>query len=324
MKMITYRGLLPTEEQQALDLWAAMIEAPRELLGLPYWSDPQRLAHTQVAVTDAGVIIAAAHYCVRQIRDAAGIPQLVGGVAGVATDHAYHRQGHARRLIEELIAAMRGAGCRWSLLFTMVNDFYARLGWRTFTTRYREGRLAPDIDARPTPYIVRRFAPQHEPDGWATLEHIYRAYNQRRPLTTLRDDVYWRIFAGVRFTLPQAQVSVAVERATERICGYILAYVDTAAVTVIEAGMLDGHDLALDALLTAVRSSALSRGIVVGRVYLPVEPAVDAAVAAHFETVIPGVYQVLMGRPLAVDYTMDAIEAAFAAPGAIAWPVDDF
>jgi ribosomal protein S18 acetylase RimI-like enzyme len=322
--MITYRSLHPAEERQALDLWAATIAAPREAIELPYWSDPQRLAHTRVAVTDAGAIIAAAHYCVRQIRDAAGRLQLVGGVAGVATNHAYRRQGHARRLMEELIAAMQAVGCRWSLLFTTANDFYAQLGWRTFTTRYREGRLAPVADARPTPYAVRPFVPQYERDGWAVLRRICRAYNRQRPLTTLRDATYWRTFAGVRFTLSQAQVFVAVERATERICGYILAYVDVEAVAVIEAGALNGHDQALDALLTAVRRAALSRGIVAGRVYLPVEPAVDAAVAAHFETVIPGTYQVLMGRPLAADYTLDMIEAAFAAPGAIAWPVDDF
>ena len=322
--MITYRRLLPAEEQQALDLWATTIAAPRAAIELPYWSDPQRLAHTRAAVTDAGAIIAAAHYCVRQIRDAAGALQLVGGVAGVATDPAYRGQGHARRLMAELIAAMQAAGCRWSLLFTTINDFYTQLGWRTFTTRYREGRLAPNADAPQAPYIVRRFAPQHERGGWAILGRIYRVYNQRRPLTTLRDDTYWRTFAGVRFTLPPAQVFVAIERATERICGYILAYVDAEAAVVLEAGVLDGHDQALDALLTAVRHAAISRGIVVGRVYLPVEAAVDAAVAAHFETVIPGTYQVLMGCPLAADYPMDAIEAAFSAPGAIAWPVDDF
>ena len=95
-------------------------------------------------------------------------------------------------------------------------------------------------------------------------------------------------------------------------------------MTVIEAGVLDGHDQALDVLLTAVRCAALSRGIVAGRVYLPLEPAVDAAVAAHFERVVAGVYQVLMGRPLAANYSMDAIEAAFSAQGAIVWPVDDF
>jgi ribosomal protein S18 acetylase RimI-like enzyme len=322
--MITYRGLRPPEEQQALDLWATLIAAPREAIALPYWADPQRLAHTRVAVTDAGVVIAAAHYCLRQIRDATGMFQLVGGIAGVATDQDYRGQGHARRLMQQLIADMQAQGCRWSLLFTMVNDYYAQLGWRTFTTHYREGRLAPDTDAPQTAYSIRRFAPQHERDGWAILARIYRAYNQQRPLTTLRHEAYWRTFAGVRFTLPQAQVSVAVERATERICGYLLAYVDTEAVVVIEAGVLDGHDQALDALLKAVRRAALSRGIVAGRVYLPVEPVVDAAVAAHFERVRAGTYQVLMGRPLAADYTMDAIEAAFCAPGAIAWPVDDF
>jgi ribosomal protein S18 acetylase RimI-like enzyme len=322
--MLAYRSLHPAEEQPALDLWAATIAAPREVIALPYWSDPQRIAHTRVAVTDAGVIIAAAHYCLRQIRDAAGIPQLVGGIAGVATDPAYRGQGHARQLMEQLIAAMQAAGCRWALLFTSANDFYAQLGWRPFTTHYREGRLAPNTDAQQTPYAIRPFAPQHERDGWAILARIYRGYNQQRPLTMLRDGTYWRTFARVRFTLPQAQVFVAVERATERICGYILAYVDAEAVAVIEAGVLDGHDQALDALLMAVRRAALSRGVVAGRVYLPVEPAVDAAVTDHFERVMVGTYDVLMGRPLAEDYGLDAIEAAFSAPGAIAWPVDDF
>jgi ribosomal protein S18 acetylase RimI-like enzyme len=322
--MIVYRNVLAAEEQQVLDLWAGSIPAPRELIELPYWSDPQRLAHTKVAVTAAGAVIAAAHYCVRQIRDAAGKLQLVGGVAGVATDPTYRGQGHARRLMKELIAAMQAAGCRWSLLFTTANDFYTQLGWRTFATRYREGRLASDIATQRTGYIVRQFAPQHERDGWATLERIYRTYNQQRPLTTLRKDIYWRTFASLRFTLPQAQVSVAVERATERVCGYMLAYVDAEAVAVLEAGVLDGHDLALDALLTAVRRAAISRGIGVGRIYLPVESTIDAAVAANFETIFAGTYQVLMGRPLAADYTMDAIEATFSAPGAIAWPVDDF
>ena len=103
--MIVYRMLQPTEEQPALDLWTSTIAAPREQIVLPYWSDPQRLAHTRVAVSNTGAIVAAAHYCLRQIRDAKGALQLVGGVAGVATDPAYRRQGHARRLMEQTIAA---------------------------------------------------------------------------------------------------------------------------------------------------------------------------------------------------------------------------
>jgi GNAT superfamily N-acetyltransferase len=314
----------PSEESQVLDLWSAAIAAPREAIALPYWTDPQRHHHTRVAVDGSGAIVAAAHYCTRQIRDAAGIPQRVGGIAGVATAPAHRGQGHARQLIEELIAAMQGEGCRWSLLFTTINSFYAQLGWRTFTTHYREGRLARDITAPQTHYLVREFSPQHEPDSWATLGRIYDCYNQQRPQTTLRDAAYWRTFAGVRFTLPPAHVFVALERTTQQICGYALAYLDAVAVTVIEAGVLGGHDAAFGALLTAARSAARSQGIEIGRVYLPAEPAVDAAIAGHFETVVAGAYQVLMGRPLGAGYPMEAIEAAFTAPGAIAWPADDF
>jgi predicted acetyltransferase len=94
----------------------------------------------------------------------------------VATNPACRGQGRARRLMQQLIADMQAQGCRWSLLFT--TDFYAQLGWHTVTTRYREGRLAPDTDAPQTPYTVRPFAPQHEQDGWEILARIYHAYNQ--------------------------------------------------------------------------------------------------------------------------------------------------
>ncbi len=78
--MIAYRSLHPAEEQQALDLWAATIAAPREVIARPYWSDPQRIAHTRVAVTDAGVIIAAAHYCLRQVLIGSGFVTPLAGV----------------------------------------------------------------------------------------------------------------------------------------------------------------------------------------------------------------------------------------------------
>ena len=45
----------------------------------------------------------------------------------------------------------------------------------------------------------------------------------------------------------------------------------------------DAHGSIIGALLTAVRSAAGGQGIDVGHVYLPAEPAVDAAIAGHFE-----------------------------------------
>jgi hypothetical protein len=35
-------------------------------------------------------------------------------------------------------------------------------------------------------------------------------------------------------------------------------------------------------------------------------------------------HHVLMARPLTADYPMSHIKASFNAPGAIAWPADDF
>lgn len=97
-------------------------------------------------------------------------------------------------------------------------------------------------------------------DTHACTRTPIRAVQQRGPFRTLRMqyvsasiDVYAHAQVSgtedsLRFTLPQAQVSVAVERANERICGYILAYLDAKAMTVLEAGVLGGHNQALDAL----------------------------------------------------------------------------
>lgn len=319
---VNYRGLRPDEIEPVIELWAQTLDAPREQIVHDFRSDPEHVAHTRVAAAPDGRLLAAVHYCQRQIRDASGAPRLVGGVANVASLPEVRGQGLARRLMELTIEAMRADGCRWSLLFTDVNGFYERLGWRTYTTRYREGWLAPPA---PTDrYSVRAVAPEELDHLWADLEGIYNEFNAVRPLTTLRDRRYWREVLGPRLRQPSAQIYLAEPAAGGAPCGYIVTHHHPDSLVVSELGALNDHAAAAPALLAAARAAAHERGAKVGRVYLPHEPLIDTAVAGHFSTMSEGRYEMLMGRPLAADCDDTEIAAIFGAPGAIAWPADDF
>lgn len=319
-----YRQLVEREIPAVLDLWATEIDVPRERIEAEFNTDPERLAHTHVAVNEEGDIVSAVHYLVRWIRDAGGVAQRVGAVAGVATHAAQRGQGIASRLLQQSLTAMEAEGCRWSLLFTEVNGFYEKLGWRTFATGYRQGMLAQNRLRGPSGFFVRPFAPAQEADGWARLAQIHAIYNERRPLTTVRDLDYWRSYASLRLLAPQVTIFAASRSdRPQDLLGYIVAHIHTETIGISEIGVLPDLPDGVNLLLGAMQREAQERGIGLSRVFLPREAGIDSALERYFQGVHAGSYEMLMGRPLA-GYSMAQIEATFAAAGAIPWPADDF
>jgi GNAT superfamily N-acetyltransferase len=319
-----YRQLESNEIPVVLDLWAEEIDVPRERIEAQFNTDPQRLAHTHIAVTEDGEIVSAVHYFVRWIRDAEGMAQPVGALAGVATRADQRGRGIASYLLQQSLAAMEAEGCRWSLLFTEVNGFYEKLGWRTFATGYRQGMLQQERARVPSGVSVRPFALAQEVDGWARLAQIHALYNERRPLTTVRDLDYWRSYASLRLIDPNVTIFVAVKiEHPQDLLGYVIARIHTETIGIIEVGVRPELPDGIDLLLGAVRREAQDRGIGLSRVFLPREAVTDAAVEGYFQGVHHGTYEMLMGRPL-TGYSMAEIEATFGAEGAIPWPADDF
>lgn len=319
-----YRPLRENDIPAVLDLWATEIDVPRERIEAEFNTDPDRLAHTHIAVSEDGEILSAVHYFVRWIRDAAGTAQRVGAVAGVATRADHRGEGIASRLLRQSLAAMEAEGCCWSLLFTKVNGFYEKLGWRTFPTGYRQGMLAQNPLSAPDGFAVRPFSPDQEEDGWARLAQIHAIYNERRPLTTVRDLDYWRSYASLRLIAPSVTLFVAnrVDHPQD-LLGYIVAHIHPETIGISELGVLPDLPDGVGLLLGAMQREARARGIQLSRVFLPREDAVNAAVERYFQGVYEGTYEMLMGRPLA-GYRMAEIEATFTAAGAIPWPADDF
>lgn len=327
--MTEYRRIRPSEEDAALDLWIATLPVPPERLRYEYHLDPQQHERTFVAVNDAGEVVSALCYVRRDIGDAAGGARPVGCVCCLATRPDARGRGHAARLLELAAEAMREEGCAWQFLFTDVPAYYKRLGWRAMASRYREGALAAEPPADDGKISVRSYRPVDEPGGWSALAGVYAAYNASRPLALRRDAAYWRAYLPPRFAAPTALLLVASRRpdvaGTEAgMDGYLLAHLLDGSFVATEIASRPGVPGVAAALLGALAREARSRGYSGGRVYLPFEPEVDAALAGVFAGLTVGYHHAMLTKPLAPGLDEAEIDAIFAAPGAISWPSDDF
>jgi ribosomal protein S18 acetylase RimI-like enzyme len=296
-----------------------------------------------VAVAGRGALLSMAYYCLRDIRDEQGVPRRVGYLGIMATHEDARRRGHASRLLELTIAAMRRDGCAWSLLgdSELGRPLYERFGWRGFPYQWAQGTVARDRAPAPDDYVIRQYDPRREAAGWAPLAAAYAAFNGARPLSVVRDMAYWQGFAADKYadglTRNRGVVLVAAPaREPQARCGYVFAYVQEAAFTrqfglpfgaftVLEIAVLPEHRPALMTLLWTLADEAAGRGIDKGRVYVPAEPDLDALVAQLFgATLQRGHDWEEMGRPIAPDVDERTIETIFSAPGAYHWLVDKF
>jgi hypothetical protein len=94
-----------------------------------------------------------------------------------------------------------------------------------------------------------------------------------------------------------------------------------------DLGVLPSESAAIPALLNAVAQEGRRRGDPpVGRVFLPREPAIDAALAQMFgATLEHGQNQgSLMARTIGAQFTDQQLDAIFAAPGATLSAIDLF
>jgi GNAT superfamily N-acetyltransferase len=291
-------------------------------------TDPAACDHTYIAALPDGAIISTLHYFLSRRRDSEGLPRLlVGEIDSVVTRPDARRQGHAERLLLLALAALEREGCDWSLLVTtdMARSLYERHGWRYYPEPWRQGALTDEGPPTSEPYLVRPFDPHSEQDGWERIATVDMAFNQTRPLTVVRDPAYWRHYAALRIgnwmTTEDLIIFAAFRSADDpRLCGYALAeFYPDALFQIRDLGVLLTETAAISALLNAVAQEARRKGVPpVGRIYLPDEPAIDAALEQLFGgSVQHGQDQgQLMARPIGTQFTQQQLDALFAAPGA--------
>lgn len=336
---IDYRLLRANEVDAAADLWAGVHDDPgldseqHQAWRREFRIIPDHETRTRVAVAGDGTILSIAHYWRQDMYDADGALQPIGRVSHVFTRPDARRRGHAARLLELTIAAMRADGCQWSILTNSDEGrpLYERYGWRPLPIRqvvctFRNPQPPPS-----GPYVVQVYDPASEPAGWAPLAPIYAAYNAGRPLTIARDAAYWRHYAlRVDRWLSAGFATVFVAHRTDgpdkegSPCAYLIAgFSRDHGVRIAEFGALPDDTEALSPLLAAVAARAVERGMAGRPSAVPREPRLDAILATLCSGSEDRIDPDWMARAIGPNVDERALVALPDAPGAVAWLFDD-
>jgi GNAT superfamily N-acetyltransferase len=335
---VTYRQMRAEDEDAVFDLWlTTWADSDEAVERQTLHSDPDYLSRTYIAVGEDGQVLSTAHYWVREMCDAVGMPRRVGCVSHVSTHHTARRQGHARTLMSTLRDAMAAEGCEYALLFSseMGVQLYEGLGYRTMGSPFRRGLVQLDRARYNGSYAVRE---GREPD-WEAVARIYAAYNAGRPLAFVRDEVYWREFIARkwRYVLDHlgGRVFTAHEGADGEPVAYAMAYVSSPeyarehfgldqVFTICEVCALPGHEGAIPALVDSAAALTLP-GQVGGRVFAPREDAPSAAIESLFGATLSEMDdRRMMVRTLVDTITYADLEAMFASSASVFWMLDEF
>ncbi|MDH7482088.1 MAG: GNAT family N-acetyltransferase [Armatimonadota bacterium] len=249
-----FRAIRPDEFDECLNLWATVFERVGRNYFLPYfYGDPWfKLEYTRVCVVD-GKLVSAVQICERLVS--VGVADIVmGGIANVATLPEYRGKGYSSRLLKDSIRVMRRCGFDFSLLFTGIQPFYERLGWKSMPMPYLMGKLKQNIKPLEVRgYVVR----QRTDDDFPGIQAVYQAYNNARPLTVRRPTNYWKGYVQPRFGQPDN--TIVAERGGT-IIGYVFSPSDKDTFRISEIGCLPGQEACFDLLITCAAARARDMG----------------------------------------------------------------
>jgi GNAT superfamily N-acetyltransferase len=332
---IEYRLLRADEVGAAADLWVDEHEDPdpngtqHQAWRRQFRALPHLLSHTWVAVAPDGALLSIGRYWPLWVHSAGGVPQKVGRISHVFTHASARRQGHAARLLELMIAAMRAEGCLWSILSTSDEGqpLYTRYGWQPLPLRQVTCGAASRPRQPSNRYTIRPYDPEEEPDGWAAIQHMHQAYNAGRPLTTIRDQSYWEYqIENIRWwrSTGRAEVLVATEGEENAPRAYALAFFSQErGLLLAELGAPPGEEEALLALLSSILARPIVRTLG-GRLCLPRDPALECLLPESSDHVEDQVGGDCMVRAIAPDFDARQLDALPVAAGNVLWLLDDF
>lgn len=142
--------------------------------------------YTQVGVL-ADRIVSAVQICRRTVACGA-VGLTMGGIANVSTHPDFRGRGYNTRCLQSAIAVMESDAMDFSLLFTGINDYYARQGFANVPHTWRSGRVRADYAPRTLPFRVR----QAVGEDLSAIQTCYHEYNASRPIAVQRYPAYWR------------------------------------------------------------------------------------------------------------------------------------
>ena len=182
------RAIRENERDACLELWNTVWPGDGGAYFRRYfYGDRDWLPYyTQAGVLD-GRIVSAVQICRRTV--ACGAFRLtMGGIANVSTHPDFRGRGYNTRCLQSAVKVMESDAMDFSLLFTGINDYYARQGFTTLAPRWVSGRVRPDYAPRSLPFTVR----QATGEDLSAIQACYDEYNASRPIAVQRYPAYWR------------------------------------------------------------------------------------------------------------------------------------
>ncbi len=211
-----FRAILPEERPNCLRLWTTVF-SPGEDYFVRYFEDPLWQAdYTRVCVVNHEVV--ACVQIVKRFVRLNGYTLPMAGIANVSTHPDYRGHGFASHLIHDANRLIDEGDFLFGLLFTGINDFYARLGWHTMPSPF--WRVATEsVDV--TGWRFRTAGVDDLPFVQACYEHAYG----NRPASVVRDEAYWRVW--VRWDDPNWRQRFYIAELEDEPRGYAVVLTDS-------------------------------------------------------------------------------------------------
>ncbi|MGB9876847.1 MAG: GNAT family N-acetyltransferase [bacterium] len=257
------RGVRKEEREQLLSLLKSAFPNTEIEWFPPYYDgDPYyKLEYTRVW-EENGVLVSTVQI-VKKILRIGDQTILLGGIANVGTHPDHRGRGYATALLQDSIRLMNEEGYHLSLLFTGIQPFYERLGWREIPFPYLHSSSLPqNISPQPN-------TREEKDEDIPQIVRIYNEFNEERNLTVVRDEAYMR---GWIWKWRHNQEVLVYE-----VDSQVLAYIryskgaGTEPVFINEFGCLRGAEESFLPLLKEALRRAVERGVSSCTIHLPLE-----------------------------------------------------
>lgn len=262
-------------------------------------------------------LVSAVDFFIRHTWTSGGLRRM-GGIGSVATHPEFRRLGLSGKLLEMALAKMESRACDWSVLFTGVNDHYARYGWRnTPLVQDRVELVESGLDL-PSGWSIERKSYFH-PGEERVLAPLHSGTYEGRPLVHRRTDWYWRTAVRERLNRPNREAVLALFEGAVR--GYVV--MDTYDQW-FELHELAGDEEAMGAAMRGAAARALETGCRSGAFAFAEDlrrhPEVRKVVDSSTTEELP----YAMSRVIADRLAWEELESSFADPRAVHLRLDDF
>lgn len=255
------RAARPDEMDVVADLLALVFKGGRKwfynIITQDPWRDP---ANTLLALVDDRIV---AHVQVHKRPVHYGRSRLIiGGIGHVATHPDFRGRGLSTALLNRAIERMEQGGYHLSLLYTGINEFYARLGWRTIPIDELSGLLPAAPPAGSGGYgIEHARIPAEMPEA----PRVYNAWAPGWIGPLDRTEEYWQRNPSWTDDEFIAEDHGATTRAVRdgRTCGYLrgrIANLPPSRCAIDELCYLPGEEACVADLLQRFIASAIAAG----------------------------------------------------------------